>query len=468
MSSHDDGAERAILGACLNATGDDDPAIDALRSCLSGLYLARHRLIARAVLRVANEGPVDAVAIHSVACEIEPQEALWGGASYLTELLLDASPRPALKFHARRILDRAYRRALAQHAEALVEQAGNGASTADVLATVREMAKMDAPWGEILQESLSDLLAESVPPLSWLVDGLWTHPEISILAGDGGVGKTWVGLHVALAIAQGSQVFGRYAVASPRSVAILDLERGRAALSRRLQLVARGIGLSGEAASRVHVLRANLILDNPSDAGKLLDHVRAQGIEWLLVDSMQAAMQGDDCRADQVQSMFRGLYPIRDAGCSVLIIDHVRKLRGDKAMDSTGEALHGSKRKRNAVDSVFGVSKRESDLVWTQDKSNHHEVAQPVKLRVSIEDDRCTVAYSGSVDLASDAVQDALVVVLSSRPEVQRSEILEALPQFSQRSVAYGLGELVRRKIASKTMCGRHAVYSLKEHQEIP
>ncbi len=76
--------------------------------------------------------------------------------------------------------------------------------------------------------------AQNFPPLSWVVPGL--IPEgMSMLVGGPKIGKSWLSLGIALAVASGGRVLGRIGVGKARPVLLLALEDG----DRRLQDRAR-------------------------------------------------------------------------------------------------------------------------------------------------------------------------------------------------------------------------------------
>lgn len=82
--------------------------------------------------------------------------------------------------------------------------------------------------------------AQRFPPLTWLVPGL--VPEgMSLLVGGPKIGKSWLSLNVALAVASGGTALGSVPVGRARPVLLLALEDG----DRRLQERAREL-LSGQ------------------------------------------------------------------------------------------------------------------------------------------------------------------------------------------------------------------------------
>jgi len=454
-------AERSLIGTAIRFPTPE--TLDELRRALPAFHAFRG--VAQAVLDSAGEGATD---IGSILAELKAQDIEECGRGGLAMMASEAIAPSGARSYADRILRKGYRRVLARRADRLSQDAANGQTDAELQAALAELIDLEPPTQEMPFASLASILEKPANPTSWLVRGLWTHPEVAILAGDGGIGKTWIGLHVAACLATGSPVFGRYQVDETRRVGIIDLERGPAALERRLRLVARAFdGQPG--LDMVEVVSARLLLDDAEDGRRLLAHVKARGYGWLMIDSFQAALAGDDIAAKDIQLAFaRTLYPIRDAGCSILIIDHVRKLRGDKILDAPGEALQGSKRKRNAVDSLIGLRKHNDCLAWIPDKANHHAGLEAGQIRLEITEDAATVRWEGGLDMASDACQDAILALLKDEGEKARGEILGRIvePGRSLSTVKRALLALTRRGILDSCKQGRETWFSYREETE--
>ena len=96
-------------------------------------------------------------------------------------------------------------------------------------------------------ESAADLLAEDDPgPTPFLVDELVVEGAIAAFVGAAKNGKTWTLLELAVAIVTGEPAFGRFTVPKPGPVLVILEESGRAALHRRLDMLARGRTLPPE------------------------------------------------------------------------------------------------------------------------------------------------------------------------------------------------------------------------------
>lgn len=87
-------------------------------------------------------------------------------------------------------------------------------------------------------------LAQAVEPVRWLVRGIWPERSAGVLAGDKKSMKTWNLQAMALAVAAGTALFGKYHVTSSGAVLYLSGEGGRNTFANRHQVIAARYGIS--------------------------------------------------------------------------------------------------------------------------------------------------------------------------------------------------------------------------------
>ncbi|MCA3440550.1 MAG: AAA family ATPase, partial [Rhodobacter sp.] len=85
--------------------------------------------------------------------------------------------------------------------------------------------------------SAADLLSKPVPPFEWLVPGLIPAHDVTLLYGDGGIGKSWLALQLAAAVATGKPWLG-LDVRRQGGALYVSAEDGHDDLHRRLSAVA--------------------------------------------------------------------------------------------------------------------------------------------------------------------------------------------------------------------------------------
>jgi RecA-family ATPase len=176
--------------------------------------------------------------------------------------------------------------------------------------------------------------SQTFPPLSWAVPGI--IPEgFGLFTGPPKAGKSWATLGLSLAVADGSDAFGKVPVGPGRPVLLLALEDG----DRRLQDRCRRL-LDGKPIPEPlqYVTRAT-----PAEVlaliGAWLD--ANEGTRPLVVlDTLgkvsPPAMPGESAYARDYR-IGGALKSLTDAhpGAALLVVHHVRKAVSDDWMDST-------------------------------------------------------------------------------------------------------------------------------------
>jgi len=211
-----------------------------------------------------------------------------------------------------------------------------------------------------------DLLKADLPPHRWLVAGLLVRPGLTLLGGQPKVGKSWLSLQLARAVALGAVVLQRSA-SQPGAVLYYALEDGPSRLQARLRTAA------WNGAENVRFLFGDAI--PPLDTGGL------SALEWdiqrrrpalVVIDSLAAAKSSNLAENDggQVAELMYGLARLCSAyDLSMLVVHHHRKLttgspladlRGSGALGGAADAILALYRERNAAESRLGLDSRDT------------------------------------------------------------------------------------------------------------
>ncbi|MFC9968503.1 AAA family ATPase [Nocardia ignorata] len=86
-------------------------------------------------------------------------------------------------------------------------------------------------------------LAEPVPPMEWLIRGVWPRNSFGPMGGEKKTLKTYNLLAMAVAVASGESLFGEFEVKAPGPVLYYVGEGGQRPFQRRLQAVAQAYGV---------------------------------------------------------------------------------------------------------------------------------------------------------------------------------------------------------------------------------
>lgn len=202
----------------------------------------------------------------------------------------------------------------------------------------------------------ADLEGLVVPARQWLVEGLIPANQVTMLGGDGGVGKSLLALQLAIATAAGGQWIGNTPDAG--RVIHISAEDDKDELHRRLHDVTRGMGLTLGALTNL-ILRSlagedALLAVADTRSGTLkptplfheLDaYVKESGAKLLILDTLadlHSGQENDRTVARQFIGLLRGLALRHE--CTILLLAHP-SLTGM----SSGSGLSGSTAWNNSV-----------------------------------------------------------------------------------------------------------------------
>lgn len=229
--------------------------------------------------------------------------------------------------------------------------------------------------------SAADLLRKQFAPVAWAVDGILPEGAF-LLGGRPKMGKSWLALSIALAVATGGKALGRAAVAQGDAL-MLALEDNERRLQERLRIL-----LGGDA---VDVSRLTLRTDCPRlDKGGTLvvqNWLESHpGARLVVVDTLAKVKPrrrpGGDAYAEDYDAVQPFVELAKHHRVTLLIITHLRKLgMGEDIFDAitgtlgTTGGVDGSlvlARERGRAEAVLHVTGRdlpadlELALLWDE------------------------------------------------------------------------------------------------------
>ena len=195
--------------------------------------------------------------------------------------------------------------------------------------------------------------AQSFPPLRWAVPGL--VPEgMSLLIGGPKIGKSWLILAVALAVASGGYALGRVPVGPARPVLLLALEDG----DRRLQDRIRTLQPGEPIPARLHYMtRIGIGLVVPTIEA-WLQTVAVDAEPLVILDTLGKVMPEARAGESAYQRDYRvsgRLKLICDArpGTALVVLHHDRKASSDDFVDG----VSGTNGIAGAADTIIVISR---------------------------------------------------------------------------------------------------------------
>ncbi|WP_426311711.1 AAA family ATPase [Cellulosimicrobium sp. E-16] len=220
--------------------------------------------------------------------------------------------------------------------------------------------------------------AQTFPELAWTVPGI--IPEgFGLLTGPPKLGKSWLALHLGLAVACGSEAFGAVSTGRARPVLYLALEDGDRRLQERSRKLLDGAPIPANLHSVTAMPGASVI----DLIGAWLD-AHGDDDPLVILDTLGKVMPPSTPGESAYSRDYRigsGLKRLTDShpGSTLLVVHHTRKAEGADWMDSTSgtQGLNGSAdftvslaRSRNETEAVLRVTGRdvrENEYAMTSD-----------------------------------------------------------------------------------------------------
>jgi putative DNA primase/helicase len=200
---------------------------------------------------------------------------------------------------------------------------------------------------------LSEFLALDLPPREPLLvgehgGGVLREKDLAMLYASRGVGKTWITLGLAHAVASGGQ-FLRWRAPKPRSVLVVDGEMPTVALQERLRKIAgpaTDVDLRMLPADAQEIHLQSLV----THEGQARVEAQLDGVRLLIMDNISCLMGGlDENDAGEWEPVQTWLLSLRRRGIAVLLAHHASKQGGQR----------GTSRREDVLDIVIRLARPE-------------------------------------------------------------------------------------------------------------
>jgi hypothetical protein len=281
-------------------------------------------------------------------------------------------------------------------------------------------------------------LDEAPNETRWLVETLWGHAAVGFLAGQPKLGKTWLGLDLALSVATGTPCLDRFEVGEPADVLVYLAEDPPAVLRERIG------GLCRHRSLRLldvplHVITAPALrLDVPRDRARLEHTVETIRPRLLVLDPLVRLHRCDENHAGEVAELLTFLRELqRRHDLAVLVVHHMRK----NGAARPGQALRGSGDFHAWIDSALYL-RTQHDRLFLSVEHRHAPAPGPITLRLVSRDDgtetHLTIvedpATEPSADIHSTSIADRVVELLGSVSQpLTRTQLRRKLRTNNQR-----------------------------------
>lgn len=317
------------------------------------------------------------------------------------------------------VLDMAGKRDTIAYATNLLNQASNGVSTLDLLKNTEAWIQSQERRTPLKYEDKGPRPLSgygAFAPLSWIVGveeaskgGLIPGGYPTTLVADGGTGKSFLALHLAMTVAATGSDWLGFKVSGGK-VLYLDFELDARVTVARAARVANGLWAKPGLPENLHYIACREEGLKLSDAFRRLEGwIRDHDYKLVVVDSLSIAMSDDPSDPTKVIDLLnRRLNHVSKTDCGVLLLDHRPKAQAGTDSDQRG--AFGSVFKRNIARSVIlGSSEKNLDgsvsVRMVHNKSNFGETLNPFGARLTWSEHSVVITQeevSGSVTKPRD------------------------------------------------------------------
>ncbi len=231
--------------------------------------------------------------------------------------------------------------------------------------------------------SYRELLTVDLPPERPLIAGLMGEETGNIWGGPGGVGKSWLLMAAARAIASGTPFLGHFPT-TQHAVLIVDEENRLRTLQARARMFENAAPLGDIPIT--FAVGLGLRVDAEREAAQLDALMTEHRPGLTILDSLTRVHNVNENNAGEMAGVFFNTKALMRAHrCASLFSDHTRKkgLNNDPA-----ETLRGTSEKRAWPETIIDVARDEEErgrLVLTITKSRETETGAPFGVRLDVD-----------------------------------------------------------------------------------
>ena len=293
---------------------------------------------------------------------------------------------------------------------------------------------MNQPDADTLPVVRAAQLEDPCPERRWLVDTLWARAGVGIIGGAPKLGKSWLGLDLAVSVASATPCLDTFDIHEPGPTLLYMAEDAAPDIKARLTSLCRHRGLDLQALPVYVIIVPTLRLDLDADQRRLHATVAERCPRLLLLDPFVRLHRVNENDAGEVSAILAYLRQLqRTFDMAVAVVHHTRK---NRRSGSAGQNLRGSGDFHSWYDSSLHLHLQKDVLVLTPE---HRAAPAPAPMTLRLHaPEQADDAHLEVVDessAANDATPDLETDVLAAltRQPLTRDQLRATLRVRNQR-----------------------------------
>lgn len=287
-------------------------------------------------------------------------------------------------------------------------------------------------WGKDLRNYIEK-------QVSWLTEGIIKSGSINVLGGKRASLKSWFGLAMSIAIANGTPFLGKFNT-SKGNVLYLDRENQFSELKNRYLMTT-------EVDTDIMFMSESYVkIDNLKDIAIIEDIIVRNEIKLLVIDVYRRVISFDENDAGEVSKLFVDiLKPLTErTGVAIILIHHEKK--GESSGDEM-DMLRGSSDLANYVDGILQLERKGNSLIVKQTKNRSGKELEPFQVKVDTDEKTFfKLVYSGCLETTGTKIAKVITdwIINNNITEFTYSKVISYCESMSYKksNIITALNEL--------------------------
>ena len=322
-----------------------------------------------------------------------------------------------------------------------------------------------------------EFMAMELKPMPWLIESILYDEGFCFIYGAEGIGKSFIALSIAKAVAEGGDWLDVFKVPKPINVLFLDKENPQSLMLRR------ALGLKGIPKNLHWLKEPNLFALHNGKGGlsqfaaDISKIVEQKEIGLIVIDSFVDLMIGSANSAEDTQRFFEALKQLFPA-IAFLVLHHENK-PSQGVYRNSGQRLRGSSNINAQTFTMFRletVAKSKTEMTLEQTKTRDEQKLDKFMIRMDVilnpDKEGSTIVtgftymgiIQGSDDKKSAAAEETIIAAIADSlgNSMSRQDLL-SIVDISESTFKRILKKMVAEKTAAKTRKGRAVWISLTD-----
>lgn len=314
--------------------------------------------------------------------------------------------------------------------------------------------KIEPEEGGIL--SFLELMNKEFTEIPWDVEGTFESGTINMISAPPNQYKSWVVQHIAICLAQGKNVFGKFKTKTQNVLIVNEEDNLRMMKDRSLKMIEEVSELG------VHFLVGSGFKIDEGAIEKILIEAQSRNVTFVIFDSLRSIHTANENDSGEMQEILDHFKKLTKEGITVLFTHHNRKKAyGKSNNEEQGEDSRGSTAINAGVHGHISCEEKIKEdgkyILISQRKLKCDEKMKPflVKIDADKTNNKMSFNYIGEFDAKEETLRKnkeyALRFIEKSGKWVSKKEIAVFLG-VSETTIAKALQELEKEGLVhSKT-----------------